>query len=94
MFYLVLFTMALLFTAVFAAWPAVTAVPSKDATASPDLEDRLVRATTLEGALAAQLVRGEINRGQYQHALERLAARDDEEHPLSVPEKGDSSTGA
>ena len=49
------------------------------------------RPTTLEGALTAQLIRGEIGRRQYQVALERLALRDAVEHPLSVPEKGDSS---
>jgi hypothetical protein len=44
--------------------------------------------TTLEGVLTAQLLRGEINRLKYQYGLERLAARDDEDHPLWVPDKG------
>ncbi|MEV0895409.1 hypothetical protein [Actinoplanes sp. NPDC049802] len=47
--------------------------------------DAAPAATTLEGALVAQLVHGEINRTQYQAALARLAARDDERNPLSVP---------
>ncbi|MEU4623973.1 hypothetical protein AB0G04_28860 [Actinoplanes sp. NPDC023801] len=42
-------------------------------------------ATSLEGALASQLLAGEINPGQYQRALARLAARDSERHPLSLP---------
>jgi hypothetical protein len=40
---------------------------------------------TLEGALVAQLLAGEISRFQYGNALARLAARDDECHPMSVP---------
>jgi hypothetical protein len=42
-------------------------------------------ATSLEGALASQLLAGEINPRQYQRALARLAARDDERHPLPLP---------
>jgi hypothetical protein len=42
-------------------------------------------ATSLEGALASQLLAGEITPTQYQRALARLAARDDERHPLSLP---------
>ncbi|GAA4607225.1 putative membrane protein [Actinoplanes octamycinicus] len=94
MLYLVLFTLILLTTAVFAAWPAFHAATPGGATTSVDGDRSPARATTLEGALTAQLVRGEINREQYQRALERLAARDEAEHPLSVPEKGDSSAGA
>lgn len=41
--------------------------------------------TTLEGTLVAQLLRGEITRRQYRLALGRLAARDDERNPMSVP---------
>jgi hypothetical protein len=44
---------------------------------------------TLEGVLVAQLASGQINRQQYQHAMEGLAARDDERHPLSVPPGAD-----
>jgi hypothetical protein len=39
----------------------------------------------LEGVLVAKLMGGEINRGQYVHAIEGIAARDDERHPLTVP---------
>jgi hypothetical protein len=42
-------------------------------------------ATSLEGALAGRLIAGEINPRQYQRALARLAARDNERHPLSAP---------
>jgi hypothetical protein len=47
----------------------------------PDLE-------SLEGVLVRQLVAGEITRGQYLHAMVKLAVRDDERHPLSVPPDG------
>lgn len=40
---------------------------------------------SLEGVLVAQLAADEITRHQYMRAMEQLAARDDERHPLSVP---------
>lgn len=41
--------------------------------------------TSLEGVLTGQLVRGEITRLQYVRALEQIAARDSERHPLDAP---------
>ncbi|MEU4622723.1 hypothetical protein AB0G04_22480 [Actinoplanes sp. NPDC023801] len=41
--------------------------------------------SSLEGVLTAQLVAGEITRGQYLRALEQIAARDEERHPMAVP---------
>jgi hypothetical protein len=35
--------------------------------------------------LVAQLMAGEITRGQYQRAVEGLAARDEDRHPLALP---------
>ena len=46
------------------------------------------RPESLEGVLVAQLGSGEITRGQYLQAMERLAARDAERHPLVVPPDG------
>ncbi|WP_145830872.1 hypothetical protein [Actinoplanes teichomyceticus] len=40
---------------------------------------------SLEGVLAAQLLGGEISARQYVRALERIAARDERRHPMSVP---------
>jgi hypothetical protein len=40
---------------------------------------------SLEGVLVGQLGSGEITRGQYVLAMEHLAARDAERHPLAVP---------
>jgi hypothetical protein len=52
-------------------------------------ESSTVVATTtpesLEGALVAQLVWGQIAARQYARAMEKLAARDDHQHPLAVP---------
>ena len=47
--------------------------------------------TSLEGTLIAQLISGEINQVQYRRAVERLALRDDEAHPLVAP--GDNPPG-
>jgi hypothetical protein len=44
--------------------------------------------TTLEGALVAELLSAEISASQYRHAVARLAARDDERNPVSVPDAG------
>jgi len=40
---------------------------------------------SLEGVLVAQLMAGELSTAQYRHAIEGLAARDDDRHPLAVP---------
>jgi hypothetical protein len=60
--------------------------PRKPASAAP-----VARPESLEGTLTAQLASGEITRRQYVRAMEQLAARDEERHPLSVPpEVGDA----
>ncbi|GID91590.1 hypothetical protein ACFQFC_01825 [Amorphoplanes digitatis] len=43
------------------------------------------RLESLEGVLSTQLVAREITPGQYRRAVEGLAARDDERHPMNVP---------
>ncbi|WIM99123.1 hypothetical protein ACTOB_002762 [Actinoplanes oblitus] len=40
---------------------------------------------SLEGVLTGQLLAGEISSRQYVRALERIAARDERRHPMSVP---------
>ncbi|MBB4753605.1 hypothetical protein [Actinoplanes lobatus] len=65
--------------------------PREDPAVPPEAEQKTEAGggdavpTTLEGALVAQLVHGEISRAQYQAALSQLAARDDERNPLAVP---------
>lgn len=94
MLFLVLFTTTVLAIVAVVVWPAFRST-EKAETVTPGAGGAGGAAplvpTTLEGALAGQLLRGDINRRQYQSGLERLAARDDQEHPLSVPEKGDFS---
>ncbi|BCY09440.1 hypothetical protein [Actinoplanes sp. L3-i22] len=96
MFFLVLFIVVLLAIAAFAALPALRPAKAPGGTVSGDAPKGGVtpQPTTLEGALARQLMHGEVNRSQYRNALERLAARDDKEHPMSVPDRGDFSAGA
>lgn len=40
---------------------------------------------TLEGVLSGQRLTGEITCPQYVRAMERIAARDERRHPLTVP---------
>lgn len=40
---------------------------------------------SLEGVLVVELLSGDISTVQYRHAVEGLAARDEDRHPLSVP---------
>ncbi|MFI1991493.1 hypothetical protein [Actinoplanes sp. NPDC020271] len=93
---LTLFTVALLAAAGFAAWPAFKEAEKATAAAGqdPGAGAATRSPTTLEGAMTAQLLDGEIKPEQYRHALERLAARDDREHPLSLPENHDPGAGA
>jgi hypothetical protein len=69
------------------SWPKVAEdadAPGKDETvrsgSTPAAEPE-----SLEGVLVAQLVAGEISTTQYRHAVEGLAARDEDRHPLAVP---------
>ncbi|MEU4428753.1 hypothetical protein AB0F81_49775 [Actinoplanes sp. NPDC024001] len=55
----------------------------KAGTDKPD--DGKAAPTTLEGALVAQLISGEITQAQYRIAVARLAKRDDERNPMTVP---------
>ncbi|GLX99830.1 MULTISPECIES: hypothetical protein [Actinoplanes] len=43
---------------------------------------------SLEGVLCAQLIEGEITRGQYRRSMAGIAARDEVRHPLVVPWAG------
>ncbi|WP_240670664.1 hypothetical protein [Actinoplanes solisilvae] len=45
---------------------------------------------SLEGVLVAQLAAEEITCGQYHRAMAKIAARDDERHPLAVPSGPDA----
>jgi hypothetical protein len=51
----------------------------------PPAPEPLPLPDSLEGVLAVQLMAGEISGPQYVRALERIAARDERRHPMSVP---------
>jgi hypothetical protein len=89
---LVLFVLAALAIYAFYVWPMLDDAPAnpvKQATASDGRvrtgDASAARPESLEGVLVTQLMTGEITRGQYLRAIEGLAARDDERHPLAVP---------
>lgn len=68
---------------VFWPWPERVARRAARSAPPPAPEPRLP--DSLEGVLTAQLLAGEISRAQYVRALERIAARDERRHPMSVP---------
>jgi len=91
MLFTTLFVLALVAFILFAFWSAVDdwkarsssrSVPSESTGTSHTPADR---PRTLEGVLATQLIAGEITRNQYHRALAKLAARDEERHPLAAP---------
>lgn len=66
-------------------WPDDEAAGADDGAARETPADPPRAPETLEGALVAQLVAGEITAPQYRHAMANLAVRDAERHPLTVP---------
>jgi len=65
------------------SWPGTAAAaPSKPDTALTALAPE---PESLEGVLVAKLLAGDISTTQYRHAIEGLAARDEDRHPLPVP---------
>lgn len=86
MLFLMLFTLTVITICVFALWPSLDRLRRREPPAgAPAGAVSVPKPESLEGVLAAQLVAGEITRGQYRKAVEGLAARDDERHPLTVP---------
>ncbi|GIF42813.1 hypothetical protein Axi01nite_71240 [Actinoplanes xinjiangensis] len=82
---LIIITLLLLVAATAVLLPMPDAAAEDEVGAEDDAVGRDSAPTTLEGALTAQLLRGEINQRQYGRALGRLAARDDERNPMAVP---------
>jgi len=91
MLFATLFVLTVITICVFFVWPAMegtAASPLRRRTSQERPQTGGVpaaRPQSLEGVLVAQLLAGEITRGQYLAAVEGLAARDDERHPLAVP---------
>ena len=86
MIFMVLLTITLAAVVVATAWSAVKDADDTEAQAT-EAEAVPVPAVpeTLEGVLARQLLDGEITGPQYRRAVQRLAERDADRHPLSVP---------
>jgi len=84
-----LLAIGLIGACVFTVWSSLGDAPQSAANPGRSGSDTSTtdraRPESLEGALVAQLVSGQISGRQYVHAIEKLAARDDERHPLSVP---------
>jgi len=92
---MLLLTASVVISCVYAAWPAADDSPkaAKDVSPTPTAAAAASGPESLEGVLVAQLARGQISRRQYLRAMELLAARDDERHPLAVPpETGPAET--
>jgi hypothetical protein len=92
MLFLTLFVLAVVVICFFYVWPMLDGEPENPLKrATPGATGRQgdaaprSRPESLEGVLTAQLMAGEITRGQYLKAVEGLAARDAERHPLTVP---------
>ncbi len=54
-------------------------------TAAPPGISPVAKPESLEGVLVGKLMAGEITPAQYQRAVEGLASRDEDRHPLTVP---------
>lgn len=88
MIFLVLLTIVLAAIVVVTAWSAIKdTAENAPGRSSEDAPQPPVPGVpeTLEGVLAGQLLAGEITAEQYRRAVQRLAERDADRHPLSVP---------
>jgi hypothetical protein len=84
--FLMLFTLTVITICLFAVWPSIDRFRHRTPpAAAPAGATPAVKPESLEGVLVVKLMGGEISRGQYLKAVEGLAARDDERHPLTVP---------
>ncbi|MEU4236772.1 hypothetical protein [Actinoplanes sp. NPDC026619] len=94
MFFLILFCAIVITVLALAAWTwpgleqeveRASAAASPKPETAPEPEPAIKPSLSLEGVLVAQLVAGEINTEQYRRAVEGLAARDEDRHPMAVP---------
>ncbi len=88
MIFMILLTITLAAVVVVTAWSAIK--DTTDETADTPAERSTPAPApptpeTLEGVLAGQLLAGEITAAQYRRAVQRLAERDADRHPLSMP---------
>ncbi|GIM95401.1 hypothetical protein [Paractinoplanes toevensis] len=83
MFYLIVVSaMIITILAVSAwTWPGL----AQEASEGQPAPEPSTAVESLEGVLVTQLMAGEITTAQYRRAVEGLAARDDDRHPMAVP---------
>ncbi|GIE54136.1 hypothetical protein Ani05nite_76700 [Amorphoplanes nipponensis] len=85
-----LVTIAMVLFLVVTAWSALREPVPDDGTAAeesgPDPAEP--KPETLEGVLVRQLMADEISGPQYRRAMQRLAERDADRHPLTLPPPG------
>lgn len=86
--------LGLIVAAALAFWPCHTDGPGRGRKTGRKTEDQTTAGyahpepwipSSLEGVLATQLIGGAISRAQYLRALEQIAARDEQRHPLAIP---------
>ena len=82
MLFLILFVSLVVTICMVTVWSRPVA--AKDPASKPDIP-RATEPESLEGVLVAKLLAGDISTTQYRNAIEGLAARDEDRHPLSVP---------
>lgn len=87
MLVVVLLGAAMIATWTWALWPRTRAVPAAEPSPYPVVTP-LPRMESTEGLLVAQLFRGELTGPQYRRAMETLAARDADRHPIAMPGDG------
>jgi hypothetical protein len=78
-------TFGLVAAAVLAFWPSREDRPADIAPDRAAGHAEPSAPSSLEGVLTVQLIDGEITRGQYLRALEQIAAREEDRHPMAVP---------
>ncbi len=81
----ILLWLAALAVGVWAVWPSPSKTARRAARAEATEVARKPSPDSLEGVLVGHLLRQEITPEQYRRAVEGLAARDDQRHPMSVP---------
>ena len=83
-----LMTIAMVVFLVVTAWSAIREGTAEDEAApgqNSGLARQVTKPETLEGVLVRQLLDAELSGPQYHRAMQRLAERDAERHPMTVP---------
>ncbi|MEU8233202.1 hypothetical protein AB0C12_26785 [Actinoplanes sp. NPDC048967] len=81
-------TVAMVVFLVVTAWSAIREGTAEDEAASgrgAGQAREVAKPETLEGVLVRQLLDAELSGPQYRRAMQRLAERDAERHPMTVP---------